>query len=110
MLFRPPTVRTTQLHQAFECKRGRIKMGAPNLYPSRTGQPASSVSASVLDERAILLSASPLCTGLSHDEVMKIASCARPKSFARDESLFVQGQPASCLVLIRTGAIKITQI
>ena len=85
-------------------------MGAPNLYPSRTGQPASSVSASVLDERAILLSASPLCTGLSHDEVMKIASCARPKSFARDESLFIQGQPARCLVLIRTGAIKITQI
>jgi CRP-like cAMP-binding protein len=63
-----------------------------------------------MEERANLLSDSALCSGLSHDEVMKIAGCARPKAFARDESLFMQGEPARCLVLIRTGSVKITQI
>jgi len=85
-------------------------MGAPNFYAARTGQSAPAPSTSVLEERASLLSDSPLCNGLSHDELIKIATCARPKAFARDESLFMQGQPARCLVLIRTGAVKITQI
>ena len=85
-------------------------MGVPNFYAARAGQPVPSPSANVLEERASLLNTSPLCSGLSRDEVLKIASCARPKAFARDESLFMQGQPARCLVLIRTGAVKITQI
>ena len=85
-------------------------MGTPNLYSGRTSQPAQAPNATVLEERANLLSASPLCIGLSRDEVNKLAACARPRAFARDESLFMQGQPARCLVLIRTGAVKITQI
>jgi CRP-like cAMP-binding protein len=85
-------------------------MGAPNVYAGRTSHQAGAPTATVLEERAILLAASPLCIGLSHDEIMKLATCARPKAFARDESLFMQGQPARCLVLIRTGSIKITQI
>ena len=85
-------------------------MGAPNVYSARTSQPAAAPNSTVLEERANLLSASPLCIGLSRDEVMKLATCARPKAFARDESLFMQGQPARCLVLIRTGSVKITQI
>lgn len=84
-------------------------MGAPNVYV-RSGQQAPAVTASVLEERMSLLNASPLGVGLSHDEVLKIASCARPKAFGRDESLFMQGQPARCLVLVRTGAVKVTQI
>jgi CRP-like cAMP-binding protein len=89
---------------------GEIQMGAANLYAVRTSQSGSSASTSVLEERANLLKASPLCTGLSEEEILKIASCARPKTFVRDESIFVQGQPARCLVLIRSGAVKITQI
>lgn len=83
-------------------------MGVPNVYvrPGQTPAP----TASVLEERTNLLKASPLCIGLSHDEILKIASCARPKTFARDESLFMQGQPARCLVLVRTGSVKVTQI
>lgn len=84
-------------------------MGAPNVYV-RSGQQTPTVTASVLEERMNLLSASPLCVGLGHDEIMKIASCARPKAFGRDESLFMQGQPARCLVLVRTGSVKVTQI
>ena len=85
-------------------------MGASNIYSARTGHAVPSTGANVLEERAALLSESSLCTGLSRDEIVKIATCARPKAFARDESLFIQGQPARCLVLIRTGSVKITQI
>ena len=84
-------------------------MASANVYAFRAGEPAPA-NATVLDQRVTLLRTSSLCAGLSHDEVLKLASCARPKSFARDESLFIQGQPARCLVLIRTGAVKITQI
>ncbi len=84
-------------------------MGAPNVYV-RPGQHAPAPTASVLEERTNLLKDSPLCTGLSHDEILKIAACARPKTFGRDESLFMQGQPARCLVLVRTGCVKVTQI
>jgi CRP-like cAMP-binding protein len=89
---------------------GEIQMGAANLYTVRAGQQATSSSTSVLEERANLLSDSQLCTGLTAQEIMRVAACARPKAFARDESLFVQGQPARCLLLIRTGSVKITQI
>jgi CRP/FNR family transcriptional regulator, nitrogen oxide reductase regulator len=85
-------------------------MASPKVYPIRAAQPAPVTSASVLEERAGLLADSPLCAGLSHDDIVKIASCARPKSFARDESVFMQGQPSRCLLLIRTGSVKITQI
>jgi CRP-like cAMP-binding protein len=63
-----------------------------------------------MEERVNLLSGSQLCHGLSQQEVVRVASCARPKAFARDESIFMQGQPARCLLLIRTGTVKITQI
>src|ERR1700674_841751 len=89
---------------------GEIHMGAANLHAVRTAQPGPPTSASLLEERASLLSASQLCAGLSQQEILRLASCARPKAFARDESLFMQGQPARCLLLIRTGAVKITQI
>lgn len=85
-------------------------MASAKVYPIRAAQPAPVPSASVLEDRAGLLAGSQLCTGLSHDDILKIASCARPKSFARDESVFMQGQPSRCLLLIRTGSVKITQI
>jgi len=85
-------------------------MGAHSLHAVRTTQGGAPPNTAVLDERVKLLTASPLCNGLSHDDVIKIASCARPKTFARDETLFVQGEPARCLLLVRTGSVKITQI
>lgn len=85
-------------------------MGAQSLYAVRTTQGGAPPAASVLEDRVKLLTATPLCNGLSHDDLMKIASCARPKTFARDEMIFIQGEPARCLMLIRTGSVKITQI
>ena len=85
-------------------------MGTQSLYAVRTAQAGAPPSPSVLEERVKLLTASPLCNGLSQEDLVKIASCARPKTFGRDETLFIQGEPARCLMLIRTGSIKITQI
>jgi CRP-like cAMP-binding protein len=61
-------------------------------------------------ERVILMCASALFTGLSPHECKEIASCARVRTFARDELLFVQGQPVRNLVLIQTGSVKLTQL
>ena len=85
-------------------------MAAANLQTGQAMKPVPSSSATLLTERANLLTVSPLCAGLSNEDILKVASCARPKSFSRDEVLFRQGQPARCLVFIRSGSVKITQI
>jgi len=54
--------------------------------------------------------ASALFTGLSKQECLEIASCAKARTFARDELLFMQGQPVRNLVLIHTGSVKLTQL
>lgn len=54
--------------------------------------------------------ASALFNGLSKQECMQIASCARHRTFAQDELLFLQGQPARQLVLLETGSVKLTQL
>jgi CRP-like cAMP-binding protein len=41
---------------------------------------------------------------------MEIASCARARTFARDELLFIQGQPVRNLMLIQSGSVKHTQL
>ena len=85
-------------------------MAAKVLHMEAAGRSGLPPGASLLEERAKLLNASQLCTGLGPAEIHKMASCARPKAFARDETIFHQGQPARCLFLIRTGTVKITQI
>lgn len=61
-------------------------------------------------ERVVLMCASALFTGLSENECLEIASCARARTFARDELLFIQGQPVRNLVLIQSGSVKSTQL
>ena len=69
-----------------------------------------STTASNIAGRIDLMSASPLFTGLSQGAHEQLARCARPRTFARDELLIMQGEPARNLVLIRSGSIKITQL
>ena len=85
-------------------------MASANIHSGRAVHLAQPAGMSVIEDRANLLRDSQLCAGLTTEEIIRVASCARPKSFARDQSLFEQGQPARCLVFIRTGAVKITQI
>lgn len=53
---------------------------------------------------------SALFTGLSKNECMEIAACARTRSFQRDELLFMQGQTVRQMVLLQTGSVKLTQL
>jgi CRP/FNR family transcriptional regulator, nitrogen oxide reductase regulator len=85
-------------------------MTGAKVIAIRASQPGLPSNASIIQERVNLLADSELCSGLSQQDVVRVASCARPKGFARDESLFMQGEPARCLMLIRTGSVKITQI
>jgi CRP-like cAMP-binding protein len=61
-------------------------------------------------EHLVLMCASALFTGLSQRECLEIASCARARTFARDEVLFSQGQPVQNLILLESGSVKLTQL
>lgn len=61
-------------------------------------------------ERVAMMCASALFSGLSKDECLEIASCARARTFARDELLFTQGQSARNLVMIQSGSAKLSQL
>ena len=63
-----------------------------------------------LSERVILMTGSTLFAGLTQAECRDIALCARARLFARDEVLFMQGQPVRSLVLIEAGSVKLTQL
>ena len=61
-------------------------------------------------ERIAMMCASALFTGLSEKECLEIASCARARTFVRDEILFMEGQPARSLVMIHSGSVKLSQL
>ena len=71
---------------------------------------ASSTANSKMAEHLVLMCASALFTDLSQRECMEIASCARARTFARDEILFSQGQPVQNLILLESGSVKLTQL
>jgi CRP-like cAMP-binding protein len=61
-------------------------------------------------EHLVLMCASALFTGLQEKECREIVSCARARTFARDELLFAQGQPVRSLILLQSGSVKHTQL
>lgn len=63
-----------------------------------------------LSERVVLMCGSALFAGLTQAECREIAMAARARSFARDELLFMQGQPIRSLLLIESGSVKMTQL
>jgi CRP-like cAMP-binding protein len=54
--------------------------------------------------------ASALFAGLEEKECREIVSCARARTFARDELLFTQGQPVRSLIMLQSGSVKHTQL
>jgi len=58
----------------------------------------------------VLMCASALFAGLSPRECTEIISCARTRTFARNELLFSQGQPVRCLIVLQSGSVKHTQV
>jgi CRP-like cAMP-binding protein len=67
-------------------------------------------NAANLAGRIDLISTSPLFENLSQQVIEKIARMARPKAIARDEVLYMQGQPVRMVALMRTGSMKISQL
>ena len=85
-------------------------MATADFQTLRHALAGASTTESHIAERVVLMCASALFTGLSQQECMEIASCAKAMTFARDELLFMQGQPVRNLVLIQTGRVKLTQL
>jgi hypothetical protein len=77
-------------------------------HGTQSGEP-STIESNVA-ERIVMMCASALFTGLTPRECKEIASCAHARTFARDELLFMQGQPVRSMVLIQTGSVKLTQL
>jgi len=77
-------------------------------HGTQSGEP-STIESNVA-ERIVLMCASALFTGLTPRECREIASCAHARTFARDELLFMQGQPVRSMVLIQSGSVKLTQL
>lgn len=61
-------------------------------------------------DRVVLMCASALFAGISREDCTEIAFSARARTFARDELIFMQGQPARNLVFLQTGSVKQTQL
>jgi len=85
-------------------------MATAILHTLRQGPAGTTLTAANLAERVVLIRTSPLFSGLSQDQCEDVARQARPKAFARNEMLFMQGHPVHNLALIRSGSVKITQL
>jgi len=85
-------------------------MATAILQTVRQGPATTVLTAANLAERVNLIRNSPLFSDLSAEQCEDIARQARPKVFARDEMLFMQGQQVRDLALIRTGSVKIMQL
>jgi len=67
-------------------------------------------SSSNTEQRIELIASSKLFAGLSRQCCERIAEQALPRTFDRDELLFMQGDSLRHVMLIRTGSVKITQL
>lgn len=87
-------------------------MTAENRGPRESDTP-STPSATIrpkIAERLVVMHSCELFADLPEPECVDIASCALLKKFARNELLFVQGQPVNHLILLRSGSVKHTQV
>src|SRR5215472_10734404 len=69
-----------------------------------------SEATSTFPENLTALCTSAIFAGVSKRELMEIASCARMRSFARDELLYIQGQAVRNLIVLQSGSVKHTQL
>jgi CRP-like cAMP-binding protein len=85
-------------------------MAAEQTITKERGLASLSPLSSAFADRLAFIGSSPLFAGLSEPDCSEIASCARVRSFAREERLFVQGQPVVSLILLQSGSVKHTQV
>lgn len=78
-----------------------------SLSPGRP-QPRA-VEQRAIAEQFHLMHSSALFVGLSSAECDDVLSWSRLKRFARNEMLFLQGEPFNKLVMLQSGMVKVTQ-
>jgi CRP/FNR family transcriptional regulator, nitrogen oxide reductase regulator len=83
---------------------------APATHTNNSASHTLSLVSPNMAEHLVLMCASALFAGLEERDCKEIVSCARARTFARDELLFVQGQPVRSLVLLQSGSVKHTQL
>ena len=87
-------------------------MDAVQSFPPRLSFDAKRPPAwtGAVSEHLIFIRALPLFAGLPECAFNEIARYARRRFFAREELLFLQGQPVVSLIVLQTGCVKHTQI
>jgi len=63
-----------------------------------------------IPENLLALPATAIFAGLSNRELTEILSCARTRTFSRDELLYSQGQPVRSIMVLQSGSVKHTQL
>jgi CRP-like cAMP-binding protein len=76
------------------------------ILPQRVVRAAHPVDS----ENLALIRSSALFQGLTDWECQEIAYYAGKRVFARNQALFVQGEPIRDLILLKTGSVKHTQV
>lgn len=96
---------------ASERLRGVEKSSRPEASPSgKSLSPTLSLVSPNMAEHLVQMCGSALFAGLDEGECREIVSCARARTFARDELLFTQGQPVRSLIMLQSGSVKHTQL
>ena len=96
---------------ATERLMGAARSSGPGASITDKSSPRSlSLVTPNMSEPLVLVTASALFAGLEERECREIVSCARARTFARDEVLFTQGQPVRSLILLQSGSVKHTQL
>ena len=83
---------------------------ATQVMSGRERQFAPGPANSIIHENFMKLCASAIFAGLTQRDLMEILSCARMRTFARDEVLYSQGQTARSLIVLKEGSVKHTQL
>lgn len=58
---------------------------------------------------ACLLQASRLCCNLSEDQVRKLAALSKQITYRKNQTLYVEGEPAARVFVIRKGTVKLSR-
>jgi len=81
-----------------------------HLLQGRPGTSLPPPAEAEIASRINLISTSALFAGLKPAAYIDVASCATPRIFSRDETLFMQGHPIREHVLLQSGMVKVTQV
>lgn len=96
---------------AIERPSGAQRISALGASASgKSSSPTLSLVTPNMAENMVLVAGSALFAGLEEKECGEIVSCARTRTFARDELLFTQGQPVRSLIVLQSGSVKHTQL